>query len=112
MVHGIPVRKTILKCDDLKEFQFVTKIGSKYEYILHGDTPIKEKCIRIFASTDKKDAGVFKLSKRTGKPEKIASSPLNCFIYNDEVNNVKIPGELDKHWYINVAYERLENFGV
>lgn len=132
MVRGIPVENTILGCDDLKEFQLVTKISSKYSGILHGaryhkekggdgkivlvwdkrGSKIKEKCIRIFASTLPDDGGVVKINIRTGKPEKITNSPDHCFIWNDEVNGVKVPPYLDKHWYITKARKRLKDFGV
>ena len=112
MQHGIPVEQTVLGCDDLKEFQLVSKISNKYSHILYGETPIKEKCIRIFASKDESDPGVKKVSIRTGKPAKITNSPEHCFIFNDEVNGVKVPSKLDKQWYINFANKRLSDFGV
>jgi len=112
MVNGVPVEQTINECDDLKEFQLVSKISNKYSHILHGDKPIKEKCIRVFASKNTHDAGVKKVSIRTGKPEKLQNSPLHCFIYNEEVNGVKVPGKLDKQWYIDFAIKRLKDFGV
>jgi DNA polymerase len=112
MVNNVPVEKTINECDDLKEFQLVSKITSKYTHILHGDKVLKEKCIRIFASKDKSDAGVQKVHAITGRPAKISNSPLSCFIHNDEVNGVKAPKKLDKEWYINMATKRLQDFGV
>ena len=112
MVNNIPVEETINNCNDLKEFQLVTKISSKYKYILHGEQKIKEKCIRIFASKYIDDPGVTKVSERTGKPAKISNSPEHCFIYNEEVNDVKVPNKLDKTWYINLATKRLNDFGV
>lgn len=111
MINKIPVSRTINECDDLKEFQLVSKIGEKYSCIKHGDTPIKEKCIRIFASTDQRDAGVTKVSVRTGRPAKVQNSPEHCFIWNDSVNGVKCPSKLDKNWYINLAERRLKDFG-
>lgn len=112
MVSNIPVETTINNCNELKEFQLVTKISNKYKYILHGEKKIKEKCIRIFASVYLSDPGVTKISERTGKPAKISNSPEHCFIYNDEVNGVKVPDKLDKNWYINLAIKRLNDFGV
>lgn len=132
MVKDIPVEETILGCDDLKEFQLVSKISGKYTGILYGaryhkepdgnggvkvaydvpGKPIKEKCIRIFASNRPGDGGVFKISGRTGFPEKISNSPEHCFIWNNEVNGVKCPPHLDKQWYINLARKRLKDFGV
>ena len=112
MVNGVPVEKYIRQCDDLKEFQFVAKITSKYSTILHGDEEIKEKCIRVFASKIDSDAGVKKVSLRTGRPEKISNSPEHCFIFNDDMNGVKCPFKLDKEWYVAMAKKRLEDFGV
>lgn len=111
MVKGVPVEQFIQSCDDLKEFQMVTKITSKYSAILHGDRELKERCIRVFASTKESDAGVKKVSVRTGKPEKIASSPEHCFIFNDDMTGVKCPTYLDKQWYIDMANKRLGDFG-
>lgn len=136
LVHGTPVEKTILECDDLKEFQMIRKISSKYSKILHGGhwesyqainpasgrlktfkrfngerIELKEKCIRLFASTKKSDGGLWKV-KGADKIEKIEGTPEHCFIFNDSVNGVKCPSELDKQWYINTAKERLKGFGV
>jgi DNA polymerase len=112
MVKGVPVEQFIHECDDLKEFQMVTKISSKYSTILHGDKPLKEKCIRVFASTRSTDEGIKKVSIRTGKPEKIASSPEHCFIFNDDIKDVKCPSYLNKEWYISLARKRLNDYGI
>lgn len=112
MVQGIPVEQTIEQCDELKQFQLVSKISGKYSYILYGDKAIKEKCIRVFASTDDSDAGVQKVHATTGRPAKISNSPEHCFLFNDEVNGVTVPSKLDKQWYVNLALKRLKDFGV
>lgn len=112
MVRGIPAKRTIMECDDLKEFQLVSKISGKYTHILHGSKTIKEKCIRIFASKIETDEGVFKVHAITGRPAKISNSPAHCFIYNDTVNGVRVPNKLDKQWYIDLANKRLSDFGV
>lgn len=112
MVHGTPIEQTVFECDELKPFQMVAKITSLYDCILHGSRKIKEKCIRVFASSMDSDAGVQKVSVRTGKPEKIANSPEHCFLFNEEVNGVRCPAKLDKQWYVNTAQERLKGFGV
>lgn len=112
MVNSVPVDKTILECDELKEFQQVKKISSKYTHILHGEKIVKERCIRIFASTLPTDAGVQKIHAETGRPAKIENSPESCFIFNDEVNGVQVPNKLDKQWYITLANKRLKDFGV
>lgn len=112
MVKGIPVERTINECNQLKEFQLVSKISSKYTHILYGDKPIKEKCIRIFASKNKTDPGVKKVHAIRKNAAKITNSPEHCFIYNDDVNDVPVPVKLDKQWYIDFAKKRLGDFGV
>ncbi len=112
MIDGIPVEKTIGECNELKEFQLVSKISSKYDCILHGDKILKERCIRVFASTDVQDSGVQKVHAKTKKAAKITNSPDHCFLWNDNVNDVTCPVKLDKQWYINLAHKRLSDFGV
>lgn len=112
MVHGVPVRRTVLDCNALKEFQLVSKISGKYTHILYGNRIVKEKCIRIFASKNNSDPGVQKVHAITKKPAKIPNSPEHCFIFNDEVNGVEVPEKLNKQWYIDLANKRLSDFGV
>lgn len=112
MVSGVPVERTINECSALKDFQMICKISSKYKCLTHGNEVLNEKCVRAFASRNSTDAGLFKVSERTGKPEKFASSPEHCFLYNDDVNDVSVPKQLDRDWYINLAIKRLIDFGV
>jgi DNA polymerase len=112
MVKGIPVEQTINQCDQLKEFQMVTKIGGKYKHLLHGDEILNEKCVRAFASSHDYYGDLKKVSMRTGKPEKVANSPEHCFLWNDAIDGVKCPVHLDKQFYIDMANKRLNDFGV
>ena len=136
MVHGTPIEKTINDCDDLKQFQMIRRISKKYSKILHGGywssyqdvnpasgrmktyqsfvgerKELKERCIRVFASLDVKDGGLWKV-KGTDKIEKLEGTPIHSFIYNDDVNGVKVPSKLNKQWYIELARKRLNDFGV
>lgn len=112
MVKGIPVERTIGECMDLREFQLVSRISSKYTHIVYGGKPIKERCIRIFASKKPTDPGVKKIHAKTGKPAKLTNSPEHCFIWNDDVKGVPVPDKLDREWYITLAKKRLADFGV
>lgn len=136
IVNGTPVEQTIGSCDDLKEFQMIKKISSKYSHLLHGGfwekykainpktgklktfvrwsgnpQKLNEKCIRVFASKYDSDGGLWKV-KGQDKKEKLEGTPEHCFIFNDEVNGVKCPAKLDKQWYVNTAKDRLKGFGV
>lgn len=112
MVKGISVERTIMECQDLREFQLVSRISSKYTHILYGDSPIKEKCVRIFASKNASDPGVKKVHAERHTAAKLTNSPEHCFIFNDDVKGVPVPAKLDRQWYINLAKKRLSDFGV
>ena len=112
MIHGIPVRRTIMECQDLREFQLVSRISSKYTHILYGDKPIKEKCIRVFASNNPADPGVKKVHAVRKTTAKLTNSPEHCFIFNDDVKSVPVPDKLDRQWYIDFANKRLSDFGA
>ena len=112
IIHGIPVRRTIMECQDLREFQLVSRISSKYTHILYGDKPIKEKCIRVFASNNPADPGVKKVHAVRKTTAKLTNSPEHCFIFNDDVKSVPVPDKLDRQWYIDFANKRLSDFGV
>ena len=108
-VHNIPVEKTIMECDKLVKFQQIVKVSSKYNHALHGDKILNDRTLRVFASTDEQDGGVFK-QKIGGNPEKFADSPVNCFIVNDNVNDMEIPKKLDKQFYVDLANKRISQF--
>lgn len=112
MIDGIPVERTIGECEDLREFQLVSKISNKYTHILYGDKPLKEKCVRVFASRVASDPGVKKVHATRKTAAKLTNSPEHCFIWNDAVKGVPIPDRLDREWYINFARKRLSDFGV
>ena len=44
--------------------------------------------------------------------EKFAGTSDHMFILNGDINGVKIPDRLNRQWYIDLAYERLKQFGV
>lgn len=134
-LHGIDPEATVNACTELRDFQKIVKVSSKYLYALYcptieqrkirddngrlktikvftGGEVQKEKAFRVFASKRSSDGGIFKVKNATKNPEKFANTPETCFIINESVNGVPIPDYLDKDWYINFAKKRLQDFGV
>lgn len=109
-IKGIMPEETINDCNELKEFQKVCKVSSKYLYAYHGDKKLDEKVLRVFASRGRRDAGVFKQKTEGGTLEKIASTPTRCFIDNSDVEGKTVPRKLNKQWYIDVAWKRINDF--
>ena len=115
MTRSIPVEQTIMQCNDLKQFQKVVKVSSKYHCGWHNGEQLQEKTFRVFASTDENDTFIGKMKRKKMNElavEKFANTPEHCFIYNDSVNGKKVPNKLDKKWYIELAEKRLKQFGM
>lgn len=112
MVKGIPVEETIDSCNELIMFQKIFKLTGKFKYAIHNGKSLSERCFRVFASKRKSDTYLGKQKTEGANIEKFANCPDNCFIMNDDVKNSPVPSKLNRRWYIDLANERLEQFGV
>lgn len=115
MLKGISPEQTINECDDLMMFQKICKLTGKFDYVTDASgTHFINKCYRIFASNDQKDRAVYKVKVKEGDNQyfKFANTSDRSFIENGEVKGKPIPRRLDKQWYINLARERLEQYGM
>jgi PII-like signaling protein len=110
ITEGVQPMKTIMECDQLIKFQMVRKISNKYKYAKHGNRRLNERCLRIFASTNYQDPGVYKIHNNGGV-NKINDTPAHAMIINGSVTDKPIPNNLDKRWYVDLAIRRLEDFG-
>lgn len=113
-VYGTPVEQTITECNDLIEFQKIVKLSNKYEWVEWNGRRYQMKCYRVFASKRKGDGKICACRVKSKKTEikKFGNTPDNCFFINDDVTHAKVPPELDKGWYIDLAKKRLSQFGV
>lgn len=112
MVKATPVERTINDCDDLKMFQKVVKLSGKYWRAWHDGKYMAEKCYRVFASRFNTHSYIGKCKQKGATIEKFANTPDHCFIDNGSINGLKVPTHLDRQWYINLAKERLRQYGV
>ncbi len=112
MVHNIPIEKTIRECKKLKMFQKVVKLSGKYWRVWHNGKYFVEKCYRVFASKCEEDTYIGKCKSQGATIEKFGNTPDHCFIDNDNINEKETPEYLDYDWYINLALDRLRQYGV
>lgn len=112
MVNGTPVEKTIGDCDELIMFQKVVKLSGKYWRAWHDGKYMAEKCYRVFASKNSSNSYIGKCKEKGATIEKFANTPDRCFVDNGSIKGKKIPLNLDKNWYINLAKDRLAQYGV
>lgn len=111
IVHNKPVEETINECKELVKFQKVYKLSSSYKAAVHNGKTMTNKSYRVFASNDRSKGPLLKVKKNTDKVERFAGTPDSCFIVNEDIKTMGVPKELDRKWYINLAKDRLEQFG-
>ena len=109
MINGTPIESTIGSAEDLIDFQKIVKLSGKYDYVKHNGKRYFNKCYRVFASKSERDGMIYKC--RQGKADKFANTPERCFLNNGDIRGVKVPENLDRSYYIDLAYERLRQFG-
>lgn len=110
-VHGTAVEDTINNCNKLIEFQKVVKVTGKYKAINFKGANMQEKCIRVFASRSVSDGPVKKVNYND-ELEKIGNVPERCFIDNGDIKEKRVSRNLNKSWYIQMAINRLNGFGI
>ena len=110
LVKGTPVAQTVNDCHDLRDFQKIFKVSSKYAFATHNGKRLTEKTFRVFASTNPEDTPLYKVKSEGANEEKFALCPENCFIDNSEVIGRPIPSYLDRNWYIDLAEKRVNEF--
>ena len=109
MTKKVPIRKTILDCDDLLQFQKLVKLSDKFRWVEHNGRQYTNKSYRVFASRSERD-GQIKRCDGERNPAKFGNTPDHCFIENGDINGVKCPDNLDKSYYIMLAEKRLKDF--
>lgn len=111
LTKGVPVSYTIHACENLMDFQKIVKLSNKYEHVQHNGLKYLYKSYRVFASKEKSDGRIYKC-RGDSNPAKFGNTPDHCFILNEDITNMKCPAKLDRQYYINLAKERLKQFGV
>ncbi|NFA43384.1 hypothetical protein EXM65_12580 [Clostridium botulinum] len=107
-INGTAPYDTVSSCTDLKEFQKIVKISSKFASAYHNDKELDGKVFRVFASRSSRDKSIYKIKNMN--PFKIANTPERCFIINADVNSLEIPRKLNKTWYISMAEKRINDY--
>ena len=116
-INDILPEDTINACDDLREFQSIVKLTSKYKAMYHNNTELNGHVFRVFASNSVSDSSLYKSKDNNGvlRFEKVANTPQKAFICNEDINdksvNNKYLNKLDKSYYIQLAYDRISDFG-
>lgn len=108
-VNGVPPETTINNEISMMWFMKTYKLSSKYNHAIYNGEVLTDKVYRVFASRSRKDGIVYKC-KEGGKPEKFAGCPNHCKIVNGNIQRMTVPKWLDKQWYIDEAWKRINSF--
>ena len=111
MINGTSVEDTINSATELIQFQKIVKLSSKYDYVEWYGQKHTNKCYRVFATTVRKYGSIMKVKVKKGNAEKFANTPIYCYVDNGDITGKSIPSHLDRQWYIELAHERLRQFG-
>lgn len=112
MTKHIPIEETVNNCNDLLKFQKIVRIQGNYLCGWHNSKKLIDKTFRVFASKDRSDTYIGKQKSAGATIEKFANTPEHCFIDNEDIKDKKVPNKLNKQWYIDLANERLKQYGV
>ena len=105
---------------DLVKFQKIVKLSNLYSHVYLGAHEIKNhKCFRVFAVVDGEI--ISKAKSRNGTHEKYANTPESAAIVFGDLNDENLQDyighrfgidSIDKDYYIEVARNRLMDFGL
>lgn len=114
IMHKINVEEFINNCDELWRFMKTFKLSGNYKEVYYNGIKYTNKCYRVFASKDLKDTYLGKKKADSITIEKFAGQSDHVFIENGDIHDKKCSEYpmLDKQWYIDLVYDRLEDFGI
>lgn len=108
-VNDVDPEEYISKESDMMRFMKTYKLSGKYNGAIHNNVILTDKVYRVFASCCVDDGIVYKF--KTGKnPEKFASCPDHAKIVNTNIQEMKVPKWLDRKWYIDETWKRINSF--
>lgn len=111
MLNEINPEETVMKCDSYVMFQKICKLTNKYDYVTHNGKKYTNKCFRIFASKLDSDGAVQKVKEKENRRDKFSNTSIHSFIENGDITNEYPPDYLDRNYYVEMAKERLKQYG-
>lgn len=110
LTQNVPVEDTVNSATRLIDFQKIVKLSGLYEAVYHNGIRYTDKVYRVFASTSFADGMIFKY--RDGSYSKFGNTPDHSFLDGTDITEKGVPPYLDRQYYIDVAKNRLEQFGA
>ena len=112
LLDGTPIEDTIAGCDDLSRYQIVAKMGSTFDKMVYAYGARErevQRVNRVYATTDARCGGIYKVKMKDGKEvsrSKVPLTPARCWVDNANEGLTT----LDKAWYISLAQRKATEF--
>lgn len=109
-VDGTPPEETIFGCDNILDFQIISKVGGKYSSCCHmiGEQQVPvQKVNRVYATESLDYGTIYKLHTGKGKLEKVAGLPKHCVVDNNNTLPIEV---VNKNWYLKLAQKYINDF--
>jgi hypothetical protein len=112
LLDGVPIAETVEACDELERFQIVAKMGSTFQRMVHvvdGEEVETQRVNRVYATTDERYGGIFKVKLEDGREvgrSKVPLTPERCLVDNENEGLTT----LDKSWYAALATKKAREF--
>ncbi|MCK9575981.1 MAG: hypothetical protein M0R51_08555 [Clostridia bacterium] len=129
LIDGVTPEEYIMSENNLIDYMMVCKLKGDFKQIVHEENGNQviypNRVVRVFASTNRGDGKIGRvketntnqstldsffydeISCSVGTMYKFANTPLNCYIDNGDIRNVKCDSRLDKQWYIDHVWDKL-----
>ena len=103
------IEKYVMENNNLIDFQCLYRLQGKYNQAWHNGEYLQNKTYRVFASTNPNDTFMGKCEN--DKINKFPSTPEHCFIENGNIESKLCSDypQLNKQWYIDLIWTRLNN---
>jgi hypothetical protein len=105
-------------------------VSRKYKHACHGHydkktrtfskppIELKERHLRVFASRNSDDGGIYKVHAEKLNVNQVSDTPKNAFILNEDITGIKLDNTLgcitkyplDREYYIKMAEDRVKKF--
>jgi hypothetical protein len=114
LLDGTSPTKTITDCDDIEQFQMISKAGHTYDkviWISAGKEIEVQNVDRVYASKNKQSGTLYKIKLAKGdqkeRRDKIANLPIHCIIDNKKMFRIEA---IDKQFYIDFVQKRINDY--
>lgn len=132
IMDGVKPEETVYGNNNLMDYMIVCKLKGDFKQIVHKENgelvKVPNKVVRVFASKDSNDGYIGRTREQKSSQmtlgfdengewnkessiqglNKFADTPENCFIENGDIRGLSCPEKLDKQWYVDQVYSKLE----